>query len=159
MTDWNHAFRTLESTMHQRLGVRFKMFRNAHDNSVRVAAQYQATYQTDVEEQLDTPTKMGENLIDACLAVKMRLCAKVQEELMNFGDHDEQRQIVDHAYRYRLACHEMQAAWERFKKCPKDSAAAEYVRADFDKALETVKTWREKLILLAAGGQDMETIR
>jgi hypothetical protein len=159
MSVYTGAYRILESSMKERFGVRFKIYPNVYDHSVRVAAQYQATWETDVEEQMHTPTKMVETMIDACAAVKMRLCAKVQEELMNLGDVTEQRQIVDNAYRYRLACQEMQMAWERFKKCPKDSAAGEYVRAEFDKASEAAKTWREKLVILAAGGHDLETLR
>jgi hypothetical protein len=153
------AFRILEQRLYEQHKARFTIERHP-TKGVEISIRYGKKLVSESDDlDLRRPADIVDDILERAATLKMSLCAQIQEDLMNLGDRDEGRQIIDHAYRYRLACIEMQQSWERFKKCPKDSAAAEFVRDDFEKATETVKTWREKLIILAAGGQDMETIR
>lgn len=149
-TDLEVAFARLERTMGEQLGVKFQITRDPNSQAIGVTARFHASKSVTVPEPDFAKVKdLGTALIDACIEAKLALCSDVQTRLMNMGrdyDRDDARLIHDSVMRYRLACIEVSASWERLNKTPAASAAAEYANREHERFVSAARQRKEEML-------------
>lgn len=152
--DTDGAFEFVAKRMQERLGVGVSIRRGVLGGAI-IETRYKAHAELPIPDVAMLSTgQLGEALIEGCLAAKLHLCAHVQKELMGFEDRDEQRQIIDAAYRYRIACMEAQHYWERFAKSERGSAAGDYLKGEYLERKRRAEALRSGLVKAAAAGQE-----